>query len=168
MSFMSCGTASSSVRLAKRVEAVFFGSMGALLILFVLVFVGPQFEGRLAPVAGKMEIILAEQISPNRTRIWAHFHKWRDCEPKGLHFYVGERGGDVYRVLTDVRSAETHMEPFAQLPPGGHSSGPWIIGMSEADLMSYSFADVLHRCHFMWNTRSRFYTSPSLRSSSPP
>ena len=141
----------NAARFAAFVERVFF----VVILGFIVFWIGPEQEGTLFPVVTELEPMIVERDSDDTIRLMGEFSKMRDCRLVAVDFYVGKRGGRVYRASFEFDDGQLSARA---LPRGQHIRGPWLIGMTKHNFWNNSFADVIHDCHVLWHTRSRFWT----------
>lgn len=134
--------------------------MCATTLFFAFVFtvyaIGPSLETRYWPVVSKLDVLSIRETAAGHTEIKAGFRKLRDCEYIGLVWFLGSRPDDFQRVSV-ILQREAGDTSSPNRPIGYQKAGPWIIGMSPADLRGKSFAQLVHRCHPFWMTTTEFY-----------
>lgn len=134
------------------------GTVSAIAVILLLYGIGPTIETSYFPVVDRLNLLSVEEVVGDRARIFAEFNKLRDCEFIGIAWYKGKRDGNFERVpVTLMRMPGDNSSPTR--PLGLQRSGPWVIGMTPDDLRNNSFADLFHKCHPFWTTRTEFYTS---------
>jgi hypothetical protein len=124
--------------------------------LFTVFMVGPAIETRIFPAVSKLQILsLAEK--DGQALVMAQFTKLRgECEYLGIAWFKGSPEGDFERVPVVLQRQEGD-NSSPNRPPGTQRAGPWIIGMTPAELMTSSFARLSHRCHPFWVTTTDFW-----------
>jgi len=147
-----------------------------LLIITLLVFStfitasiwGPETEGRWNPPVTKLEISHAveevvktscsnceQDIFKTTTLVWGHFTKTRNCEYKGVGWFLTEPDGGKTRLRVD-NTEEGNVTP-ANYPKGEFNAGPWRIYASERDIRRRGVAILTHRCHPFYHTLTQWY-----------
>ena len=67
---------------------------GLLLIAYaVALWASPPLEAKYWPVVSPITITRAEPVDADHTRVWVRFEKLRECQPVGVYWYRGRRGG---------------------------------------------------------------------------
>ncbi|WP_127523561.1 hypothetical protein [Mesorhizobium sp. Z1-4] len=126
------------------------GAIAAWMMLIAIPLLwplGPRIEGFLLPVTGKVQVSKVEQRSEGLA-FFVKFTKRRQCEFEAIIWYEGP----VRLTLTFEPEAE---QQHRTRPVGDQYIGPWLLnGVSDLDgVVAY----VLHRCHPLWMTLTRFY-----------
>ena len=122
----------------------------AMVGVLALFTVGPILETKYFPVYSKFRIVRAEPVEGG-VRIVARFTKYRNCDPQGYGWYVGELGL--------LRQVMTRPTPGATVhrPLGPQITSPIVVKeLTMADL-PYLSAEMYHHCHPLWLTRSVIY-----------
>lgn len=114
--------------------------------------VGGEIEGRWFPVTQNTVISQIDPVMGTRSRIWGSFEIIRDCEFRGLEFYLTNGSKSV---LVDL----DFEEPSRVRGPGHVGFGPWLVHLTQDQLENRSYAVAYHRCHPLWLTETRFYPS---------
>ena len=125
--------------------------------LWMVWAVGPALETKFNPVVSKLEILRTEPGEiEGTTNVYAAFRKLRECEYIGITWYKGSRDGEFERVpVILLRDPDDTSSP--NRPVGYQKAGPGVIGMSEADLRTNSFAELKHSCWPFWVSTTWFY-----------
>ena len=118
--------------------------------------VGPAVETRFWPAVSKLTIIAMHENDEGMAVLDAQFNKFRDCEYLGIAWFLRQDDGSFERVPVILQRREGDTSS-PNRPTGTQRAGPWIIGMSTADLTSRSFARLSHRCNPFWVTTTDFY-----------
>lgn len=132
--------------------------IAAFLIVFVLspivvIFYYPalgRLEGRLKPVVRDVELLSAGQTSDAYVTHWKFF-KDNECDFIDLTFYEGKRDGVFSLIVSDISPGRED----TSRPPGENLAGPWYHYTLTPP--TNWFADVRHRCHPFWITRTKFW-----------
>ena len=90
------------------------------------------------------------------TQVWVSFTKLRECQPVGVYWYRGRRGGPFDQIGFVVERPRNGQR-FVNRPLGEQSAGPWVIEAAPGEFGSNVFADAQHSCNPAWTTISRFY-----------
>lgn len=118
---------------------------------------GPWIETKYFPVVDKLHISDVQPGPyPGSIQFTAEFVKLRACEYLGLGWYHEENGGQPSRVNTILLRNLTDSDGPTR-PPGYTKTGPWIVYMTEDELLHHSFAVLYHRCNPLWVTTTEFY-----------
>lgn len=133
----------------------------AVVIFFATTFtiftVGPAIETRFLPAVSKLTILSVTADAKGNAVIMAEFTKIRaECEFLGISWFKGRPEGGFERVPVTLQRQEGD-DSSPNRPPGTQRAGPWIIGMSPAELQTNSFSRLSHRCHGMWVTTTDFW-----------
>lgn len=124
--------------------------------LYTIWMVGPSLETRFWPVVSKLQVLSVEATPDGFTKVKAGFNKLRDCEYIRIAWYAGDRSRSFEQVpVTLQRAPGDNGSP--NRPLGYQRAGPWIIGITPAELKQGSFAQLSHRCHPFWTTITEFY-----------
>lgn len=131
------------------------GVVAALILIFTI---GPWVETRLFPAVSKLNILTMTPNAAGDTIITASFDKKRDCEYIGIAWFHGRRGSDMgferVPLILQRREGDTSSP---NRPMGRQQAGPWIIAIPPAEIAGNSFAELYHRCHPFWVSRTEFY-----------
>lgn len=124
----------------SRVYASFYALAWLILATIFGWAVAPTIETRSFPVYSKFEIVTAEQ-TPDGVLAVFKFTKHRDCEPRGLSWYLGEIG-----TSTAVNaSAPEGVRP--NRPIGPSTSSPYLLeGITVSDLQTRVIAQLRNQC----------------------
>lgn len=135
---------------------------GALLsmttvVLLVTLFVSmPAVETRFFPVVQHLEIDNVAPASENRSVIYGHFNKVRQCDYIGISWFRRTSDGALERVPVELmRRAGDTSSPTR--PTGRQVAGPWVIGIPPEEVRFVSIVELTHRCHPFWTTVTQFY-----------
>jgi hypothetical protein len=149
--------------LAKRSRFLYAAAVGlcAAIIFCCAVFftfmVGPALETRLFPAVSKLQILSLVPDDEGRAVVMAQFTKFRgECEYLGIAWYKGDPAGNFERVPVILQRQEGD-NSSPNRPPGTQRAGPWIIGMTPAEVRTNSFARLSHRCHLFWVSTTDFW-----------
>jgi hypothetical protein len=124
---------------------------------FTIYTVGPALETRFWPAVSKLQILSLETDDSGQAVVMTEFTKLRgECEYVGIAWFKGRPDGNFERVpvILQRRDGDTSSP---NRPPGTQRAGPWIIGMTPAELRTGSFAKLTHRCHPLWVTTTDFW-----------
>lgn len=130
-------------------KIVMIAALAVLSWIFIQVNAG-RIEGRFYPVTEDTVIDRIELASDVRSRIWGTSRRVRDCAFEGLQWYLGDP-------RSNARVAVTFEEGAKVRPTGEMTFGPWVLHMTPQQVQRNSYAVVLHRCHPLWITETRFY-----------
>lgn len=133
--------------------------MSLIVPLLALVWiVVPRAETQLYPVVTEVTVLSATDAGDGWTRLEVEADKLRDCDWRGIAWFMGQRGGRS----TPVRA---YLSDPPQIRHIGrlHWSGLMVELPREAVLRN-SYGDVLHECWgpMLWQTRSRFFTGQEM------
>ena len=138
------------------IAKVFCGSVIIMGVIFSVWAVGPSLENRYFPVVSKLKIADLRADSDGNAIIMAEFTKVRNCEYLGVAWYRGSRNQGFERVPVILqRRAGDRSNP--NRPLGTQRSGPWLVGMPVVEIDGNSFAELFHRCHPFWISKTDFY-----------
>lgn len=128
-----------------------------VMTLYSLFIIGPWIETNFNPVVGKLQIDSIEAgEEPGTSILHVRFNKVRDCQYLGLAWYRGTKVTSFERVpVVLVRKPGDTSSP--NRPVGIQRAGPWIVSLSPEELRQNSFAELFHRCHPFWTTKTEFY-----------
>lgn len=143
----------SEVMIAARSQAKTVNAAAILLALYIgVVAYGSslgRIEGKYAPVVGNVSITSAKPAGGG-TEITGTAKKLRACDFLYIDWYL-ENGNR--RSLASVN----YLEEAKVRTVGDFEFGPWLVNIPPHELKSQSFADVVHYCHPLYNTVTRFY-----------
>lgn len=113
-------------------------------------------EGNLFPVITNAELFIDEDnsVSDLVTQFSGNSKKIRACEFQRVFWRIGRPDQE------NAPAQLTILETDKVREPGGFGFGPWIVRMNSGDLLYNSHSYAVHRCHFLWETISEFYTPP--------
>ncbi|WP_424967582.1 hypothetical protein [Dinoroseobacter sp. S375] len=131
--------------MARSLMAVFFG----MLFLFFSYF-GGQIEGRLFPVIEQTVLTHVEHDAHNRSLVWGHAMRLRDCSFVRLEWRIGT---PAHYAVVDV----VFLDASELGEGGGYDFGPWKVHATPDQVLNRSFATVVHRCHPLWTTETIFW-----------
>jgi hypothetical protein len=121
-----------------------------MVLVLVVWTVGPMLETRLFPVYSKFKIVNIEP-NPKGLMVTVQFTKYRNCDPQGYAWYVGDFGKGFEQLNIKARSTTTVR------PLGTQITQPFLIeGLEVKDLPMLS-AEITNRCHPLWPTLSIIY-----------
>ena len=136
-----------------------FSKMVMLVVLAWFIFyVGPDIESRMAPVVERLTITRVIPINGQTAYVHAEFRKNRPCDLIGTAWYRVLPTGGMERVGLDTRITPAPL--VVSRPVGINRVGPWLVGMNAGEIVGESYAEMYHRCHPMWITRSVLYVPP--------
>jgi hypothetical protein len=121
----------------------------AVFIVFFHAFAGP-LEGRVYPVVGRVEVELARQIETEFVRVLVRGSQERHCSFVRLELYFGTP--QVHRLVAVAFEERGPLHGSEQL-----LIGPLWVNLNPTHMDGLVFADIYHRCHGLWLTRSRAY-----------
>lgn len=123
-----------------------------LLALAVLIF--PRAETRLYPVVTEVTVLSATDAGNGWTRLEVEADKLRDCDWRGIVWFMGQRGGRSAPVRAYF-SDPPQIRHIGRL----HWSG-LMVELPRETVLRNSYGDVLHECRgpMLGQTRSRFFT----------
>lgn len=139
--------------------AFMHGTLIAITVMVVLVtiFVSfPALESRYWPVVDTMRINRIEATDDGRAVVFASFTKLRNCEYIGITWFRADALGNLQRVPVEIMRQPWDISS-PNRPVGTQSAGPWVVGISEAEIRATSFVQLAHRCHPFWTTFTNFY-----------
>lgn len=145
------------IQLLEFIVKTLLGSVIIGALIFSVIHLGPVVERSYFPVVSKLRIIeLTPEPRTGHARVMAEFTKFRDCEYIGIAWYRGTPAIGFERVPVILqRQVGDNSSP--NRPIGTQRSGPWIIGMPIHEIDGNSFAQLFHRCHPFWLSRTDFY-----------
>lgn len=130
-----------------RAAAVIWGGIVALGLYILIVGVGPQLEGRVAPVVTNYTVneVRAEA---NGFSFIPRFFKARDCTAFGTAWFAPDADGDLAKVPVEAQDTQ----PVQTGPLG------WREGVRQSFFppasATYILGVVNHDCGFIWQTRT--------------
>jgi hypothetical protein len=127
-----------------------FAAMALILAIWLGGIYGGKIEGRYFPVVVNTAVTEIERVGDIESRVWGSSEKVRQCAFERIEWYIGSE--DAYS-----RVAVSFEERSKARPDGDLSFGPWLIRMTPEEVLHRSFAVVVHRCHPLWLTETRFY-----------
>ena len=143
-----------------KISLLAFKIVCAVIIFFASSFtiytVGPAIETKWFPVVSKLRIIDVSEDENGNAVILAEFTKLRDCEYLGLAWFRGKPDKRFERVPVILMRQEGDTSS-PNRPTGSQRAGPWVIGMSPAEVPKGSFARLYHTCHGFWTTTMDFW-----------
>lgn len=112
-----------------------------------------EVEGSFHPVVGRATLVQATTFPPPayRTKWSATANKYRDCDFKGIEWFLGPRGG---------RRVQVRAEFMDRPQVRGQGVLFWdqlVIWLDPQETVENSHADVLHDCGLSWQVRTPFY-----------
>lgn len=124
-----------------------------------------DIEGKLWPVVKDVELVSYHSQNDGFVTNW-EFNKARPCEYVSIAFYSGTRSDGFQPIpLTFLKRGDTR---DVTRPTGNQTGEGWFLqttippyyeqveGQKDTKEKAW-FADVVHRCHPFWNTRTRFW-----------
>ena len=113
-----------------------------------------KWEGEILPVIRDVSLY---DIRPDMdgTYFKTSFDKVRDCEFIGLVWYRNDGSGVSERVPIRFPVEEGDQSDRSRAE-GKQRTGEWFLRM-RSDELKDSFAEVRHRCHILWTTKTQFY-----------
>lgn len=129
--------------------------MALIVPLFAMVWiVVPRAETQLYPVVTEVTVLSATDAGGGWTRLEVEADKLRDCDWRGVVWFMGHRGG-----------RSTPVRAYLSDPPQIRHVGRlrWsglMVELPRETVLRNSYGDVLHEClgPMLWQTRSRFFT----------
>lgn len=123
-----------------RVYTIFFAVCWFILASLFILAVMPVMETKFFPVYSKFVITSATQ-TPDGVVATFDFVKYRDCEPKGLSWYLGEIGPST---TVNASAPEGTRNPR---PIGVNHSSPYLLeGITLEDLRTQVIAQLRNQC----------------------
>lgn len=115
-----------------------------------------RVEGDLFPVVAPATIVIDHDssIADTVTQFSGTSEKIRACEFQRVFWRIGRPGDE------NAPAQLTILETDKVRPEGEFGYGPWIVRMNSGDLLYNSHSFVVHKCHFLWDTISEFYSPP--------
>lgn len=134
------------------IASLLAGFAGFVMWVFIT-YAASSLEGRLFPVVSRAELISSRSYPPPVFRtIWvARAFKYRNCQYLRTEWFLGPRDGA--RVLVPAE----HVDAPEVRGPGLLQWEGLVIWLEPEAVLQNSHADVIHRCHFLWETRTPFY-----------
>lgn len=129
-----------------------FSILFVMVLVLVVFTVGPMVETKYFPVYSKFTITNAVP-TPEGLRVIASFTKFRNCNPQGYAWYLGDFGMGM-RQLTTIQ----HI-PYIPVnkPLGTQTTRPFEIKDLRIEDLPNVSAEIYNRCHPLWITRSVIY-----------
>ncbi len=135
---------------------VFSATVIVIAVVFTFLTVGPAVETNFFPVVSKLRIVSLTQDADGNSVVQAQFTKYRDCTFIGIAWFRIYPEGDFERVpVTLLRREGDTSSP--NRPLGTQRAGPWIIGLTNDELLNHSFATLSHECSPLWISTTNFY-----------
>lgn len=127
-----------------RVKSTFYSIAWLILAVVFGWAVAPTVETKFFPVYSKFTVVTAEQTPEGVIAVF-NFTKHRECEPKGLTWYLGEVGAST---AINVAAPEGVRSP-RQVGP--NTSSPYLIeGITLEDLDTNVIAQLRNQCSDNW------------------
>lgn len=149
----------SSSRLASWAFTVFKAFCAAIIffaVAFTVYTIGPIIETRWFPAVSKLQILSLTATAEGGSVLHAQFTKLRGCEYLGIAWFRGSSSGEFERVpIVLLRREGDTSSP--DRPQGTQRAGPWIVSLPPEELRKNSFAQLSHRCHGFWVTKTDFW-----------
>lgn len=133
-----------------KVITLFLYVLFTMVLVLAFFTVGPWIETKYFPVYSKFTIVESQQ-TPEGLQMVARFTKKRNCDPQGYGWFVGDFGA--------LRQVRLHTLPGYTIhrPLGTQLTQPFVVKeLTVADLANI-YAEVYHRCHPLWITRTVIY-----------
>lgn len=149
------GARHAAVRQAMRKLRI----IGLIVPLLVMVWIiVPRAETRLYPVVTEVTVLSATDAGGGWTRLEVEADKLRDCDWRGISWFMGRRGGRSAPVRAYF-SDPPQIRHVGRL----HWSG-LMVELPRDVVLRHSYGDVLHECWgpMLGQTRSRFFTGPEV------
>lgn len=138
--------------------------MRAVTLVFPLVLVGyivlhptlPFMEGSLLPVTRDTQVHAEPVGDPDFlgwSRVSGSSVKVRNCQFLGLEWFNGRPGQG------GVRAQVRFMGPAIDRDDGAFAWTDWRVQLQPDTVSTDSYAVAVHRCHWLWNTKTIFYDS---------
>lgn len=123
-------------------------------LLVMVWLIVPRAETRLYPVVTEVTVLSATDAGDGWTRLEVEADKLRDCDWRGIVWFMGQRGGRS----TPVRAYFSD-PPQIRHVRRLHWSG-LMVELPRDVVLRHSYGDVLHECWgpMLGQTRSRFFT----------
>ena len=142
-------------QMAERLTGLAVGLIFTLL-LFSLFMLFPRmayYEGEYFPVVDNVVLEVVHE-DENGVYVDAVFDKIRNCEFARLNWYKFSDKGELQRV--PLKFIEDGDQGTVSRPVGLQRGNYWFIGVPR-DQLPYTYAEAVHKCHPLWNTRTEFY-----------
>lgn len=143
-----------AVRSIATLCAAFTVSLAAMPVLIgaaaVSDDIASSIESRVAPVTTMATLYPVEPIAGG-SLIYGSSIKLRACRFVGVDWRLVDAAGGEVRIPVDLRD-----QPAIR-PIGEFSFGPWFVPVAPDVVLFRSRADVVHECHFGWQTKSPFW-----------
>lgn len=124
----------------------------AFIIVMGTQWLGQRYEGYFFPVA-LAKNVHTEEVEDQLTLIYGSMDKYRNCTFLGVEAYLVDTL-ETRRVLAPLNVKES-----VKLRPVGDnfSWGPWTISLPLWQAQTKMQIETVHRCHWLWLTRTIFY-----------
>lgn len=128
----------------NRIYSSFYALAWCILSVVFGWAVAPTVETMFFPVYSKFKVVSAEQ-TPEGVIASFEFIKYRECEPKGLTWYLGEVGAST---TVNASAPEGTRTPR---PIGPNTSSPYLLeGITLLDLDTQVIARLRNQCSDNW------------------
>lgn len=134
----------------RTIRRSFAFGVGCVVVFWFLTQIGGalrSFETTYNPVSRTIGWKVLER-TPDYMVLEIEFRKIRKCEYRNMQVFAGERNGRSFDV-----NAEFEVEQGSR-PTGAYAVQNWKLYTNEP--VTNLYADVIHKCHFFWDTRSKF------------
>lgn len=128
--------------LNRRYGTALWGAY-ALLSLILTYLIAPVVETQFFPVYSKFKAVTAEQTKDGVLATF-EFTKYRNCDPMGLMWYLGEVGPSTSINTSAPEGVRTPR------PLGPSVSSPYLLeGITTVDLKGNVIAQLRNQCYFL-------------------
>lgn len=111
-----------------------------------------RVEGSINPVVDNVRITSVKPVGDSSVEIYGEADKLRSCRYIDTRWFYTD-GEDM------IPARIQFLEGTKIRPTGGFSFGPWVINMTPEQFTTGSRSEVIHSCHWLFDTVSRFYDS---------
>ena len=116
--------------------------------------IAPSLEGTIFPVVDNVNIYESHAISDTTTEFSGSAKKIRECQFLRLEWFIVQNGHYAQVDLTFIEKSKARASGYFDF-------GPWNVKIPVSDFPQHSVAVVYHRCHWLWDTETKFYTPPA-------
>lgn len=136
-----------------KVFQLFLWMLLTMVLILGIWSIGPVIETRYFPVYSKFTITKMEEVDEGMN-FTARFTKYRNCDPQGFAWYIGDLGTGARVVPARGVVPSTGA---VHRPVGTHLVGPVLLKDITMSDVPYLYAEIYHHCHPLWVTRSVIY-----------
>lgn len=148
------------IKIRYHVIMAFVAWLAAIPVVLLIQWMGQTLEGQFFPVALAKNVTIVEE-DPQKSVLWGEMDKYRDCTFLSVEAYLVDTFGRRVLIPLNVRESVKLREPGADLP-----WGPWIVSIPLWQAQASLQIDTVHRCHWLYLTRTIFYDT-TIRLSAP-